>query len=292
MSTTDKDTDTEWTLEITPRDQLVYVPFRDIWNYRDLLILFVRRDFVSFYKQTILGPLWFFIQPLMMTLIFAFVFGRVAGLSPSGVPTLLFYLCSITFWNYFADCLNKTATTFKDNANLFGKVYFPRIIVPLSIVISNLVKFCVQFLLFLGFYAWFHEKVEPNLSTLLLFPVILVLMGLLGLALGMIFSALTSKYRDLLFLLQFGVQLLMYGSAVIFAWSNFEQEVKDTSLDWTLTVFALNPLVSLIETIRHGFLGIPSSQVGLGYAAIFTLVTLGIACVAFNRVEKTFMDTV
>lgn len=161
----------------------------------------MRRDFVSFYKQTILEPLWFFIQPLMMTRIFAFVFGRVANLSPSDVTPLLFYLCSITFWNYFADCLNKTATTFKDNANLFGEVYFPRIIVPLSIVISNLVKFSVQFLLFLGFYAWLYQDIEPNPQTLLLFPVVLVLMGLFGLALGMISSALTSKYRDLLFLL-------------------------------------------------------------------------------------------
>lgn len=193
--------DESWTLEITPHGDLFHIPVGDIWKYRDLLWLFVRRDFVSFYKQTILGPLWFFIQPLFTTLIFTLVFGNVAGLAPEGIPHILFYLCSVTFWNYFAECLNKTATTFKDNANLFGKVYFPRLIVPLSIVISNLIKFGVQFLLFAGMYVFYYTqrgwKVHQENgavvdfvfapSSLIVFPLVVVIMGVLGLGLGMLF---------------------------------------------------------------------------------------------------------
>lgn len=288
-------------MEITPRNDLLHIPLGDIWKYRDLLWLFVRRDFVAFYKQTILGPLWFFIQPLFTTLIFTLVFGRVGNFAPTGVPMVLFYLCSVTFWNYFAECLNKTATTFKDNANLFGKVYFPRIIVPLSIVISNLIKFAVQFALFLAFYAWYYYfpgevtvdgvttqlSVTPNWNTLLLFPLVVLIMGVLGLGLGMLFSAMTTKYRDLVFLLQFCVQLLMYASAVIFSWSVLKSEYSAAApwLGW-------NPLISLIETVRNGFLGVESDQVGILYPAILAVVVFAIACVVFTRVEKTFMDTV
>lgn len=291
-----------WTMEITPRNDLFHIPIRDIWQYRDLLWLFVRRDFVAFYKQTILGPLWFFIQPLFTTLIFTLVFGKIGGFSPSNVPTVLFYLCSVTFWNYFADCLNKTATTFKDNANLFGKVYFPRIIVPLSIVISNLIKFLVQFLLFLGFYFWYYSYspgerevdgvvtqwvVAPNMSSLVLFPAVVAIMGILGLGLGMLFSAMTTKYRDLVFLLQFCVQLMMYASAVIFSWSHLQSEY-DEAAPW----LAWNPLVSLIETVRNGFLGVESDQVGIVYPAVVAISVFVVACIVFTRVEKTFMDTV
>lgn len=297
--------DNDWTLEITPHGDLIHIPVKDIWKYRDLLWLFVRRDFVSFYKQTILGPLWFFIQPLFTTLIFTLVFGNIGGFNPkapegfTAVPAVLFFLCSVTFWNYFAECLNKTATTFKDNANLFGKVYFPRLIVPLSIVISNLIKFGVQFLLFLSIFAYYYSKgwdaqndagqwVPFSLDPmyLLLFPCVVVIMGVLGLGLGMLFSAMTTKYRDLVFLLQFGVQLLMYGSAVIFSWSflTTTYPVAEPYLTW-------NPLVGLIETVRSVFLGTPN-VFSLIYPAAFAAVVLVFACIVFNRVEKTFMDTV
>ena len=291
-----------WTMEITPHGNLFHIPIRDIWKYRDLLWLFVRRDFVSFYKQTILGPLWFFIQPIFTTLIFTLIFGKIGGFSPKGVPSILFYLCSVTFWNYFAECLNKTATTFKDNAHLFGKVYFPRLIVPLSIVLSNLIKFGVQFGLFLCFYAYYVNQgwqfensdgamqdfvLTPN--VLAVFPVVIIIMGLLGLALGMLFSAMTTKYRDLVFLLQFGVQLLMYGSAVIFSW-----QVLETRYAAAVPFLKWNPLVYLIETARCAFLGTPNpfGMYGILYPAISAVVLFVIACIVFNRVEKTFMDTV
>lgn len=297
--------DNRWTLEITPHGDLIHIPVRDIWKYRDLLWLFVRRDFVSFYKQTILGPLWFFIQPLFTTLIFTLVFGNIGGFAPdapegfTAVPQVLFFLCSVTFWNYFAECLNKTATTFKDNANLFGKVYFPRLIVPLSIVISNLIKFVVQFALFLVFFGYYYSRgwdsqdaagqwvpfsLEP--THLILFPAVVAIMGVLGLGLGMLFSAMTTKYRDLVFLLQFGVQLLMYGSAVIFSWSFLTREyaAAEPYLSW-------NPLVALIETVRSVFLG-TTNVFSLVYPAVFATVVLVFACIVFNRVEKTFMDTV
>ena len=295
--------DDGWTMEITPRGNLFNIPFRDIWTYRDLLWLFVRRDFVSFYKQTILGPLWFFIQPLFTTLIFTLIFGRVGGFAPAGVPQVLFFLCSVTFWNYFAECLNKTATTFKDNANLFGKVYFPRLIVPLSIVLSNLIKFGVQFVLFVGFYAYFLNKgwqvpngpngamvpFEFSPSVLITFPIVVAIMGLLGLGLGMLFSAMTTKYRDLVFLLQFGVQLLMYASAVVFSWEKLVVSYPAAApyLKW-------NPLVPLIETVRCSFLGMENQfgVFGLIYPLVASIVIFLFACVVFNRVEKTFMDTV
>lgn len=291
-------------MEITPRSDLFHIPVADIWRYRDLLWMFVRRDFVSFYKQTILGPLWFFIQPIFMTLVFTVVFGGIGGLSPNGVNKILFYLCGVTFWNYFADCLNKTAMTFKDNAKLFGKVYFPRLIVPISIVVSNLIKFAVQFLLFGTLFAWYYLSGpsvdaetgkmawEPLLfpwSAIWVFPLVIAIMGVLGLGLGMIFSAMTTKYRDLIFLLQFGVQLLMYGSAVIFSW-----EVLLAKYEKAGPFLAWNPLIPLIECVREAFLGTanPFGWSGILYSASCTAVIFVIACLVFNRVEKTFMDTV
>jgi len=266
--------------------------------------MFVRRDFVSFYKQTILGPLWFFIQPIFMTLMFTLVFGQIGGLAPDGVVQILFYLCGVTFWNYFADCLNKTAMTFKDNAKLFGKVYFPRLIVPISIVVSNLIKFAVQFLLFLAVFVWYYcsePTADPETGKLLwqpltfpwtalwVFPLVIVIMGVLGLGLGMIFSSMTTKYRDLIFLLQFGVQLLMYGSAVIFSWDVLLSKYAKAAplLEW-------NPLISLIEAVRHAFLGTanPFGWTGILYSATCAAVIFVVACLVFNRVEKTFMDTV
>lgn len=287
----------DWTLEITPRSDLLHIPLADIWRYRDLLWMFVKRDFVSFYKQTILGPLWFFIQPIFMTLVFTLVFGQIGELAPKGVVQILFYLCGVTFWNYFADCLNKTAMTFKDNAKLFGKVYFPRLIVPISIVLSNLIKFGVQFLLFGCFFSWYYfvgvpEDCEPLAfpwQALWVFPTVVAIMGVLGLGLGMIFSSMTTKYRDLVFLLQFGVQLLMYGSAVIFSW-----DVLLSKYPAAAPVLAWNPLIPLIESVRSAFLGTTSQfgSAGIAYSATCAAVIFVVACLVFNRVEKTFMDTV
>ncbi len=296
MSSVEQATD-DWTLEITPRSDLFHIPIGDIWRYRDLLWMFVRRDFVSFYKQTILGPLWFFIQPIFMTLVFTLVFGQIGKLAPVGVVQILFYLCGVTFWNYFAECLNKTAMTFKDNAKLFGKVYFPRLIVPISIVFSNLIKFAVQFSLFLCFFAWYYLRGVPDgfaplefpWKALWMFPMVVAIMGVLGLGMGMIFSSMTTKYRDLIFLLQFGVQLLMYGSAVIFSWDILKARypAAEPILEW-------NPLIPLVEAVRHAFLGTPDpfGWTGIAYSATFAAVSFVIACVIFNRVEKTFMDTV
>ena len=211
--------DTEkWDLVIEGRSSLFDLKLQEIWSYRDLLLMFVRRDFVSFYKQTILGPLWFFIQPLFTTVIFTFVFGTLAALSTDGLPQPLFYLAGITAWNYFADCITKTSTVFKDNANIFGKVYFPRLIMPLSIVASNLVRFGVQMLLFVGVMIYFAAVGGDSHITaaILLFPILVLMMAFLGLGIGLIITAMTTKYRDLSFLVSFGVQLLMYMTTVIY----------------------------------------------------------------------------
>src|SRR5690606_38850886 len=206
----------DWSIE--PQNKLFDLKLKDTWHYRDLLMLLVRRDFVSFYKQTILGPLWFFIQPLLTTVMFTFIFGNLAGISTDGLPQPLFYMAGITAWNYFADCLTKTSTVFKDNANIFGKVYFPRLIMPLSIVVSNLVKFGVQFALFLALLLYYYLIGADFQVTwaITLFPLLVTLMALLGLGCGMIISAMTTKYRDLAFLVTFGVQLLMYATTVIY----------------------------------------------------------------------------
>ena len=262
----------------------------EIWEYRDLLWLLVRRDFVSFYKQTILGPLWFFLQPLFTTIIFTFIFGNLAGISTDGLPKPLFYLAGITAWNYFADCLTKTSTVFRDNASIFGKVYFPRLIMPLSIVMSNLVRFAVQlvlFLLLMGYYfltgAGFHVS-----WAILLFPVIVVLMALLGLGAGMIISAMTTKYRDLAFLVGFGVQLLMYATTVIYPLSTALS--KYPKYAW---VIKYNPMTPIIETFRFGFLGEGSFSWGmLAYTTGVTLVLLILGIFVFNKVERDFVDTV
>ena len=212
----------EWDLTIEPQTSLFELNLKDVWRYRDLLWMFVKRDFVSFYKQTILGPLWFFIQPLFTTIIYTFIFGGLANLSTDGLPQPLFYIAGITAWNYFADCITKTSTVFKDNANIFGKVYFPRLIMPLSIVASNLVRFGVQMILLfimMGYYAM-HDASFTITPAILLFPVLVLLMALLGLGLGLIITALTTKYRDLAFLVTFGIQLLMYTTTVIYPLSS------------------------------------------------------------------------
>jgi len=280
------DDDVEWDLIIEPHGSLISLKLGEIWRYRDLLYLFTRRDIVAFYKQTILGPLWFFIQPIFTTLIYVLVFGKIAGLSTEGAPPVLFYLCGVTFWNYFAECFNKTATVFKDNEQLFGKVYFPRVIAPLSIVLSNLVRFAIQFCLFWVFLLWYwvRGEVSPNLAALLL-PVQVFAMATLGLAFGMLFSAMTTKYRDLIFLLQFGVQLLMYATPVIYPVSEMPEQIA-SFLKW-------NPLAPIFETVRYGFLGAGQfSWLALAYSLLAGFLALLFATSVFNRVERTFMDTI
>jgi lipopolysaccharide transport system permease protein len=280
----------EWDLVIEPQTSLFELNLKDVWRYRDLLWLLVKRDFVSFYKQTILGPLWFFIQPLFTTIIFTFVFGNLAGLSTDGLPQPLFYMAGITAWNYFADCLTKTSTVFRDNANIFGKVYFPRLIMPLSIVVSNLVRFGVQMLLFfvmIGYYLFQNEMrslFHPNIY-ILLFPLLVLLMALLGLGLGLIITALTTKYRDLAFLITFGVQLMMYATTVIYPLSAAPAKYK-----WLIE---LNPMTGIIEAFRYGFLGQGEFTINtFGYSVIFTFISLVLGVIIFNKTEKTFVDTV
>jgi len=278
----------QWTIEA--KSSLFDLKLHEVWAYRDLLVLLVRRDFVSFYKQTILGPLWFFIQPLFTTIIFTFIFGNLAGISTDSLPKPLFYMAGITAWNYFADCLTKTSSVFKDNAGIFGKVYFPRLIMPLSIVVSNLVRFGVQMMLFLILMAYYYfSGANFNISwAICLFPVIVILMALLGLGAGMIISAMTTKYRDLAFLIGFGVQLLMYATTVIYPLS--EAIKKYPAYSW---IIEYNPMTPIIETFRYGFLGQGSfSWFSLGYATIVTIVLLLMGTVVFNKVERNFVDTV
>lgn len=280
----------EWDIELTPENKLFDLKLKDVWHYRDLLFLLVRRDFVSFYKQTILGPLWFFIQPLFTTIIYTFVFGNLADIPVDGLPQPLFYLAGITAWNYFSDCLNKTSTVFTANAGLFGKVYFPRLIVPLSIVVSNLIRFAVQMALFFIMMAAYVIKganVHPN-SALLLFPVLLLMMAMLGLGLGMIVSAMTTKYRDLTFLITFGIQLMMYLTTVIYPLSYVK--LKYPKYEWLVEY---NPMTCIIEAFRYGFLGEGTfTAVSLLLSGALTLAILLVGIIIFNRVERNFIDTV
>ena len=281
----------DWDLIIKGHTSLFDLKFKDLWQYRDLLLLFVKRDFVSFYKQTVLGPLWFFIQPLFTTIIFSFVFGNLAGISTDGLPKYLFYLTGITSWNYFSDCLTKTSTVFKDNASIFGKVYFPRLIMPLSIVVSNLIRFGMQLLLMvlmMLYFYWFPVSGTSFHVTngLFLFPFLVVLMALLGLGLGLIITAMTTKYRDLTFLVTFGVQLLMYATTVIYPLSYAKAKGYGFIVE-------LNPMTGIIECFRYSFLGKGEFTIGsLSYSVITTLVVLVLGIVIFNKTEKNFVDTI
>jgi lipopolysaccharide transport system permease protein len=283
----------DWDLVITGKNSLLDVNFKDIWRYRDLLLMFVKRDFVSFYKQTILGPLWFFIQPIFTTIVFTFVFGKLAGISTDGLPQQLFYLTGITAWNYFSDCLTKTSTVFKDNANIFGKVYFPRLIMPLSIVVSNLVRFGVQMLLLIcmmGYFCFFPTANSEFhvTSAILFFPILVILMALLGLGLGLIITAVTTKYKDLTFLITFGVQLLMYGTTVIYPLS--EAKLKFPAM---AKLIELNPMTGIIEAFRFAFLGKGEFTFwSVGYSAIVTFIFLIAGILIFNKTEKNFVDTI
>jgi lipopolysaccharide transport system permease protein len=278
----------DWSLIIRPSGRWWELQLKDVWHYRDLLWMFVRRDFVSVYKQTILGPIWFFIQPLLTTLMFTVIFSGVAKISTNGLPPILFYLAGTTPWNYFSTSLTKTSTTFITNANLFGKVYFPRLVMPISIVVSNLIQFSIQFLLFFGFLTYYLIKGKPIhpdwLMVFLMTPVLLLLMAVLGLGVGILISSLTTKYRDLNFLITFGIQLAMYGTPVIYPMSSIPAKYRL----W----IEMNPMSAVIETFRSIYLGGAIPWQSLGASAVVTLVLLFLGTVVFNRVEKTFMDTV
>jgi len=280
-------TEDNWDLIITPRKKWYDLQLRDVWHYRDLISLFVKRDFVSRYKQTILGPLWFLIQPLLTSLVFTVIFGNIAQLPTDGLPQLLFYMSGTVLWSYFSSCLISTSTTFTANAHLFGKVYFPRLVTPISIVISNLITFAIQFLFFLAFFVYFYLRGSLVFLSAwaLALPLLIFLMAGLGLGFGIIISSLTTKYRDLQHLVAFGVSLWMYGTPVIYPVSSIPEKWR-----WVAT---LNPITPIIETFRAGFLGAGEASWGmLAYSAIFMLVVLFIGVVIFNRVEKTFIDTV
>jgi len=276
-----------WDLVIEPRRRLLDLRLGELWRYRDLVMLFVRRDFVAAYKQTILGPLWYLIQPLLTTITFTVIFGQIAELPTDGLPQFLFYMSGTVIWGYFADCLTKTSNTFVQNANLFGKVYFPRMAVPVSILISNLITFAIQFaffLVFMGFFALRGADVSPNL-WILFFPVLILMMAGLGLGLGVLISAMTTKYRDLRFLVSFGVSLLMYATPVIYPVSSIPERFQ--------MLIKLNPMTPIVETFRYAFLGAGSvNPLDLLYSFGFMLVVVALGSIVFNRVEATFMDTV
>lgn len=261
---------------------------KQVWEYRDLLWMFVRRDFVASYKQTILGPLWFLLQPILTTIMFTFVFGNIAGISTDGMPKVLFYMSGLVIWNYFSECFNKTANLFVSNASMFGKVYFPRLIMPLSIVTSGLIRFVIQFSLFLGILFYFkiigHNTVAPNWNILYV-PFLVLLMAGYALGLGMIISSLTTKYRDLSMLVGFGVTLLMYATPVIYP--------LNAVPDKYIAVVKANPLAPIVELFRYAFLGsgqVSESGILYSFSCMVFLLLSGI--VIFNKVEQNFMDTV
>ena len=276
-----------WTTLIRPKENIWKLDIAELWQYRDLLYMFVKRDIVTFYKQTILGPIWFFIQPVFTTIIYMVVFGGLAKISTDSLPQPLFYMSGIVCWNYFSDCLTRTSTTFTANANIFGKVYFPRLIIPFSVVISNMIRLFIQLSLFVLLYIYFMLRGAPvhANAVALLFPFLILLLAGLGLGFGLAFSSMTTKYRDLTFLLTFGVQLWMYATPVIYPLSTISEEYK-----W---IVALNPLTAIIETFKYGFLGQGTfSLLYLTYSLIVTVVLLFAGVVTFNKVQRSFMDVV
>jgi lipopolysaccharide transport system permease protein len=287
MTDTFKTPPEKWDMIIQPQRRLLDLRLGELWKYRDLVLLFVRRDFVSVYKQTILGPLWYLIQPLLTTITFTVIFGQIAKLPTDGLPQFLFYMSGTVIWTYFANCLTNTSNTFVGNAGLFGKVYFPRLAVPVSILISSLITFGIQFAFFLAFMAFFAlggSVIHPN-AWMLVTPMLVLIMAGLGLGFGIIVSSLTTKYRDLRFLVTFGVALLMYATPVIYPASTIPARFQ-----WAIK---LNPMTSIVETFRYAFLGAGSVHpLDLLYSFAFMLVVVALGAVMFNRVEATFMDTV
>jgi lipopolysaccharide transport system permease protein len=282
------DEEENWTLVIEPQRGLLDLRLGELWRYRDLVLLFVRRDFVATYKQTILGPLWYLIQPLLTTVTFTFIFGRVAALPTDGLPQFLFYMSGTVVWSYFAACLVKTSETFVQNAHLFGKVYFPRLAVPVSVLFSNLVTFLIQFAMFIGFTIWFALRgtsITPHWLWIGLSPLLVLIMAGLGLGFGVIVSSLTTRYRDLRFLVQFGVQLMMFAAPVIYPVSSIPEQYR-----W---IIQLNPMTPIIEAFRYAYLGEGTVDLlQLAYSLGFMLAAVFMGSVIFNRVEQTFMDTV
>lgn len=277
----------DWDLVIRPQRGWFDLRLDEIWRFRDLIRLFVRRDFVAYYKQTILGPLWYIIQPILSTLVFTVIFGNIAKIPTDGTPPFLFYLAGNTVWGYFATCLTGTANTFVANAGIFGKVYFPRLTVPISVVVSGLISFGIRFFVFLAFWLYFllrGTNIQPTLWILFL-PVLILLMGGMGLGIGIIISALTTKYRDLQQLVGFGVSLLMYASPVIYPLSTVTGVWR-----WALL---LNPMTPVLELFKLAFFGISAIEpVYIVYTLIITLMVLVFGVLIFNRVEAGFMDTV
>lgn len=276
----------QWDHVIESKSSLFDLRLKEVWHYRDLLFLFVRRDFVTVYKQTILGPLWFFIQPILTTITFTIIFGNVAKLSTDGAPKLVFYMAGITLWNYFSTCLTSVAGVFNANAGIFGKVYFPRLIMPLTIVISNLMKFGVQFLMFIifVFYFYFKNQIQPN-NWILLTPIIIFLMAVISMGIGLILSSLMTKYKDLNQLISFGIQLAMYATPVIYPSSTVPDKFR--------FILELNPLNALFDYMRYAYLGVGSfSFNSLIYPCTFAVCIVAIGVVIFNKVQKSFMDTV
>lgn len=280
--------DEPWDIEIAPSSGLLNLDLKAVWKYRDLLLLLVKRDFVAFYKQTVLGPIWFFVQPLLTTAMYLLIFGRVAKLSTDDLPGLLFYISGVTCWNYFSESLTKTSDTFITNANIFGKVYFPRLVIPLSIIVSNLIRLGIQFALFLLVWAYFlmtDARVQPQWEWMFLLPLLILLMAGLSLGLGVIFSSMTTKYRDLRFLLSFGIQLLMFATPVVYPLSLAPEKYR-----WLIVA---NPFTAIIETFRYVFMGRGVFDfLYLAYSAIATIVIVLLGIIIFNKVEKSFMDTV
>ena len=278
-----------WTTEIRPKTSLLDVDFGELWRYRDLCLLFVKRNIITQYKQTILGPLWYLVQPTLTTVMYMIVFGGIAKISTDGLPQPLFYLAGICLWQYFADCLTKTSNTFVDNAGIFGKVYFPRLVVPLANVISNLVRFVIQLMLFFVVYAYYliftDVHVTPNLYALL-FPVLVLILAGLALGFGILFSSMTTKYRDLQMLLSFFVSLWMYATPVIYPLSTITNPTIRLAMQ-------CNPVTGIVEFFKYGMLGVGCHEWWmLGYSAIFMVVLLAVGIIVFNKVQRSFMDTV
>lgn len=280
----------EWLFEITSEKSLFSLNLKEVWRYRDLLLLFVKRDVITVYKQTVLGPLWYFIQPLFTSITFTIIFNNVAGIKTGSIPPFLFNLAGIITWNYFTACLNETSDTFKKNASIFGKVYFPRVIMPMATVITNLIKLGIQFLIFVGVYIFYMTKgMDSNMDwTIVLFPFLVVIMGVLGLGLGMIISSMVTKYRDLTFLVSFGVQLLMYVSAVMYPMKLIKEKLPQ--IGW---IIEYNPLAYIIETARYILLHEGTvSVLGLIYTGVVTIVIFFFGLLIFNQTEKSFIDTI
>ena len=287
-----KTSNEHWLYTISAKRSLLDFNFKEIWQYRDLLLLFVKRDIVTVYKQTVLGPLWYVIQPLFTSVIFTLIFNKLGEIKTGNIDPFLFNLAGVTLWNYFKECLTGTSSTFTKNQNIFGKVYFPRVIMPMSITVSNLLKLGVQLLIFIGFYGYFvfiGEDVMPNFKYLILLPIYIVMMGLLGLGFGMILSAMTTKYRDLSILVGFGVQLLMYVSAVPYPLS----EAKAKFPNYISVLVEYNPLSQIIEGFRFMTIGVGDFDwLKMSITFIISLIVFLFGLLIFNKTEKSFIDTV